>query len=281
LLGLGRDRASSLESKLELTIKEEPAEYGDSSDEQASTSGVATPVRARTQDSQERDSRAACISIKEETDYSADLCARSWERLRRLQLLRSWTKTGLGRELEAGQRLAPPVSLQFRVLSYNILDPSILRRQPHLFSKRPAAVLEWGHRLRGLLREIDDLRPDIVCLQEVPFSSPTTVQADLANCLSQRGYTYRGRRRCVADGRRSDGCAIFYRAGLFTLDTWKAVETVEEGGNRHRVVGVICRLQPVDVQLPTRLVVATVHLRHGQKHFVSRLADMQLFLAGM
>ncbi len=63
---------------------------------------------------------------------------------------------------------------------------------------------------------------------------------------------------------------------MFALDTWKAVEA--DQGRRN--VGIVCRLRPVEARVVTRLVVATVHLPFGQKHFVSRLVHTGQLLAG-
>ncbi len=97
-------------------------------------------------------------------------------------------------------------------------------------------------------------------------------------CQPCQGYTYRGQRRGAADSGRTDGCAIFFRTAVFALETWKAVEEADQG---RRTVGVVCRLRPVEGRLVTRLVVATVHLPFGQKHFVSRLAHTGQLLAGI
>ncbi len=64
---------------------------------------------------------------------------------------------------------------------------------------------------------------------------------------------------------------------MFALETWKAVVEADQG---RRTVGVVCRLRPVEPRVVTRLVVATVHLPFGQKHFVSRLAHTGQLLAG-
>lgn len=293
----GGERNSFLASnKLEVIIKEEyvEADSGDLSDHDTEgPPAVSTEAQQIDLDSRVGDSNStngsAGIKVEKKEEAAADIwSAREEKRLQRLNLLRPWTKTGLGRELEAGSRQPPPRSLGFRVLSYNILAPSIVGCQPHLFSRRPADVMDWSRRLRRIQREVDVLQPDIVCLQEVLFAGPTSVQADVADYFSQRGYSYRGRRRAVVDGGggRADGCAIFFRSALFALDTWKAVEAADElaGKKCARAVGLICRLRPADARSTSttmRLVVATLHNRFGQNHFVSRLADTAVLLADL
>ncbi len=188
-LGVTSERDSFAASKLEVIFKEEPV--GD----EASTSGKAgfcvkresadTTSEQPTPDASTNRNSSEGIKQEKEERVPALLSPRDEERLRRLTLRRPWTKTGLGRELEEGLKRPPPFSLGFRLLSFNILSPAMARRR--LFRKRPPAVLDWSRRLRGIQREVDLLRPDIVCLQEAPFSGPTSVQGDIADYFSHQG----------------------------------------------------------------------------------------------
>ncbi len=190
-LGVISERESFAVSKLEVIFKEEPIKVEPAGDE-ASTSGrVGFCVKRESSDPTSEQSTPDAStngnSIKQEKEESASalLSPRDEERLRFLTLRRPWTKTGLGRELAEGLKRPPPFSLGFRLLSYNILSPAMARRR--LFRKRPPAVLDWSRRLRGIQREVDLLRPDIVCLQEAPFSGPTSVQSDIADYFSHQG----------------------------------------------------------------------------------------------
>jgi hypothetical protein len=195
--GVSSERESFAASKLEVIFKEEPIKEEPVGDE-ASTSGrvgfcvkreSSDPTSEQPTPDASTNGRNGSEGIKqekkEERSASALLSPRDEERLRRLTLRRPWTKTGLGRELAEGLKRPPPFSLGFRLLSYNILSPAMARRR--LFRKRPAAVLDWSRRLRGIQREVDLLRPDIVCLQEAPFSGPTSVQSDIADYFSHQG----------------------------------------------------------------------------------------------
>ena len=291
-------------AKLELSIKEEPTETGSDDAFSVRSEGVTTVraswssvcstggavVIAEEDHVYEASLESRCNGsslitnglegVKKEEEEQEDLLSRQEaSRLRRLDLLRPWTKTGLGRELESGQHRPFPARLGFRILSYNILAPSHLERQRRrLFKGRTSADLDWSRRLRSIQREIETLRPDIVCLQEVPFASADHVQEDLANYFSQRGFDCVGRRRHSG---ADDGCAIFYRTAIFTLEAWKAVESSSPSSGRpSRTLGVICRLRPADAAVTSRLVVATVHLRQGRAHFLGRLVDTALLLAG-
>lgn len=114
--------------------------------------------------------------------------------------------------------------------------------------------------------------------QEVPFTDADTIQADVTDYFDQRGYHWLGKARSAA---AAHGCAIFYRRLMFTLETWKAVESRVGDKRRRRTVGVVCRLRAVDVAVTARLVVASVHLLHGRRNFVERMADISVLLAGI
>jgi hypothetical protein len=190
-LGVTSERESFAASKLEVIFKEEPIKEEPVGDEATTSGRVGFCVkRESSHPTSERLTPAANTNgngVKQEKEESASalLSPRDEERLRHLTLRRPWTKTGLGRELEEGLKRPPPFSLGFRLLSYNILSPAMARRR--LFRKRPPAVLDWSRRLRGIQREVDLLRPDIVCLQEAPFSGPTSVQSDIADYFSHQG----------------------------------------------------------------------------------------------
>jgi hypothetical protein len=287
--------SSFVAAKLEVVIKEEPAEEDDGNEpfprvRNEIAAAATTAIKVETLCSTSEMALANGSSVKvEQGEEDVVMSTREQARLRRLDRLRPWAPTGLGRELQSGQRRPWPASMGFRLLSYNILAPCHLaerrrQQQQRLFRSRTASVLDWSNRVRGILREVDVLRPDVVCLQEAPFSADNRVHADLADYFSGHGY------ECVGHERRpgaAHGCAIFYRTALFSLEASKVVESrvqqpPHEQRRRRRIVGVVCRLRPVDssTAVQSRLVVASVHLRQGQRHFVSRLADTAVLLAG-
>jgi hypothetical protein len=191
-LDVTNERESFVASKLEVIFKEEPVKEEPVGDEATTSGRVGFCVKRESSDPTSEQSTPDASTNgngvkqeKEERSASDLLSARDEERLRFLTLRRPWTKTGLGRELEEGLKRPPPFSLGFRLLSYNILSPAMARRR--LFRKRPPDVLDWSRRLRGIQREVDLLRPDIVCLQEAPFSGPTSVQSDIADYFNHQG----------------------------------------------------------------------------------------------
>ena len=192
----------------------------------------------------------------------------------KMNQIRRWCYTNLGGDLVSGTRVIFGDNVKFRLVNYNILSQSSLRR--NLFKKKDSRILSWSYRLAALLRELDRLAPDVICMQEVEFTSVSTVMPDLASALADRGFSYRGRQRPG----RPDGCAIFYRASMFDCEA-----SVDVNLQRDNVphlsgsqVGVICRLKPKNVV--QRLVVGTVHLQFGVDKQVSRLAQLAVFLAG-
>lgn len=69
-----------------------------------------------------------------------------------------------------------------RVLSYNVLAQNLLHGHTYLYRNSPAYALKWEYRWEGIRSEVDDLNPDVVCLQEVQMEDPPYF--DLALLLS-------------------------------------------------------------------------------------------------
>ena len=92
---------------------------------------------------------------------------------------RRWDPTRAGRDLDSlglGQ-----AQIRVRLLSYNVLAQNLLQGHPYLYRDCPREVrirfsgkcilplllqsLDWSYRWAGLRREVDQLQPDVVCLQ--------------------------------------------------------------------------------------------------------------------
>ena len=98
------------------------------------------------------------------------LSTRSQDALSQFAQVRSWTPTSLGKSVWAGQ-VPTDSSLKFSVMSYNVLAQNLLECHPYLYRDSPGPVLGWPYRWQGIKREILDIQPDIVCLQEVQFKN--------------------------------------------------------------------------------------------------------------
>jgi len=169
-----------------------------------------------------------------------------------------------------------PADLRFRVLSYNVLAQNLLQGHHYLYRDTPTQALEWDYRWAGLRREVVDLAPDIVCLQEVQFREPDYFTSSYLPFFTSRGYRHVSKPRT---GDKKDGCVIFFRGDIFDLD---CVSEMEYRIPRVQVldrdnVGLVCRLVPRGAA--GALVIATTHLLYNPKREDIRLAQTALLLA--
>ncbi|XP_068577764.1 protein angel homolog 1 [Cebidichthys violaceus] len=172
-------------------------------------------------------------------------------------------------------------SMDFTVMSYNILAQDLLEANQELYTHCPLEVLDWSYRCSLLLEEIQKWEPDILCLQEVQEDH---YNDQLYPVLSHMGYTCVFKRRT---GTKTDGCATCYRSGCFSEVSVAALEFFRpEIGllDRHNV-GVVLLLQPVVVKgsevkakgLP--LCVANTHLLFNPRRGDVKLAQLAIMLA--
>eukprot|EP00818_Percolomonas_sp_WS_P001274 CAMPEP_0117440882 /NCGR_PEP_ID=MMETSP0759-20121206/3328_1 /TAXON_ID=63605 /ORGANISM="Percolomonas cosmopolitus, Strain WS" /LENGTH=541 /DNA_ID=CAMNT_0005232679 /DNA_START=6369 /DNA_END=7994 /DNA_ORIENTATION=- len=117
-----------------------------------------------------------------------------------------------------------PGSFQFTVMSYNVLAEMYASKQmvPHC----PSHWLDFNFRRRTLVREILSHRPDVLCLQEVQADHYDTFWYPE---LQQHGYNglFKKKTKDVFTGAGKysmDGCATFYRTGLFDLVSSENIE---------------------------------------------------------
>jgi len=206
---------------------------------------------------------------------SHGLSGRAQEELADWNNLRRWDPTRAGRDLDSlglGQ-----AQIRVRLLSYNVLAQNLLQGHPYLYRDCPRESLDWSYRWAGLRREVDQLQPDVVCLQEVQFDSPDYFSTCYLPFFSTRGYKHVAKART---GDKQDGCVIFFRSSMFALDTVSEMEykiprvSVLDRDN----VGLVCRLTPLQ-QPCSPLVVATTHLLYNPKRDDIRLAQIALLLA--
>jgi mRNA deadenylase 3'-5' endonuclease subunit Ccr4 len=98
--------------------------------------------------------------------------------------------------------------MSFSVASYNILADAYLRREwyPHI----PESVLDPQRRRAALVRHIEGLIADVICLQEVEPAAFTAIAASLQLLGYQAHYAPKG-------AGRPDGCATLIRENAFTV----------------------------------------------------------------
>lgn len=104
-----------------------------------------------------------------------------------------------------------PSDPTFTLMSYNILAQHLINTQPSLYMKHDPNALHWTHRFNAIKREIANISPDILCLQEVQQNHLT----EIATHFDDLGYdTTLFKKRT---GLHIDGCAIFFKKQLFDL----------------------------------------------------------------
>jgi len=104
---------------------------------------------------------------------------------------------------------------RFRAATYNCLAEIYATQQQYPYCDLWA--LSWDFRFQNLLREIIDVGPDVVCLQEIQADHYET---HVYSAMSDAGYegVYKQKTR-IAMGLagKVDGCALFWRRAKFHL----------------------------------------------------------------
>ncbi|CAJ1073726.1 protein angel homolog 1 isoform X2 [Xyrichtys novacula] len=172
-------------------------------------------------------------------------------------------------------------TMDFTVMSYNILAQDLLEANQELYIHCPLEVLDWSYRCRVLLEEILKWAPDILCLQEVQENH---YHGQLYPALSQMGFTCVYKRRT---GNKTDGCATCYRSSRFSELSVALLEFFRpetELLDRHNV-GIVLLLQPVvtkgsEIKAKGQpLCVANTHLLFNPRRGDVKLAQLAILLA--
>ncbi|XP_005089652.1 uncharacterized protein LOC101847300 [Aplysia californica] len=169
-----------------------------------------------------------------------------------------------------------PGSLEFSVMSYNILSQNLLEFHPYLYGQCEKENLKWRNRGPALVQQILAHNADVLCLQEVQEDHWVSL---LRGAFHAHGYRSFYKRK---PGNKCDGCAVLYKADKFNL--LRAVPVnMDRGGILDREnVGVIVLLEPrsdVYSGAVRRLCVATTHLLFNPRRGDVKLAQLVLFLA--
>uniref|UniRef100_A0A3B5QI87 Angel homolog 1 n=1 Tax=Xiphophorus maculatus TaxID=8083 RepID=A0A3B5QI87_XIPMA len=172
-------------------------------------------------------------------------------------------------------------SLDFTVMSYNILAQDLLELNQHLYAHCPLEMQQWSYRCNLLLNEIEKWAPDILCLQEVQENH---YHEHLHPLLSQMGYTCVYQRRT---GTKTDGCAVCYQGSRFAEAAVSKLEFFRpETGllDRHNV-GIVLLLRPLVTteaevkEAGPSLCVANTHLLFNPRRGDVKLAQLAIMLA--
>ncbi|XP_058834341.1 protein angel homolog 2 [Topomyia yanbarensis] len=166
-----------------------------------------------------------------------------------------------------------PNDVKFTLMSYNILAQDLLELHANLYDLHDRVALSWPHRYDRLIAEINLIRPDILCLQELQEDHREQFSCGLNNCNYNIIYKKR-------TGDKADGCAIYYRKDLFNLIDHQDVEYNQPNVKRldRENVAIIAKFG-LKSNPNQRLIVATTHLLYNPRRQDIRLAQIQVLLA--
>jgi mRNA deadenylase 3'-5' endonuclease subunit Ccr4 len=97
--------------------------------------------------------------------------------------------------------------MSFRAATYNVLATAYIN--PQWYKGVPAELLRPERRLPALVRHVEELEADLLCLQEVEDETFAALQRHLTRLGYQGLYEKKGRGK-------PDGCATFFRTARFT-----------------------------------------------------------------
>ncbi|XP_055316619.1 protein angel-like [Sitodiplosis mosellana] len=183
---------------------------------------------------------------------------------------RTWRRTPYGQTYRYDRNGHP-----FVLMSYNILAQSLLCKHSHLYTENVAEFLEWPHRLQCIRNEIFEMKPAILCLQEVQQSHLEEIQNALQPmCYAKPLY----KKRTSPD--YDDGCAIFYDPQFFELIDHHYVEFYQPDVKILDRFNVAIIAKFVSKRLENlQLTVATTHLLYNPRRDDVRTAQLQVLLA--
>src|SRR5689334_15445529 len=98
--------------------------------------------------------------------------------------------------------------MPFKAVTYNVLATAYIR--PAWYAGVAPALLRPERRVPAVVRHIDSLGADLLCLQEVEKET----LAALEGRLGPLGYTGHYEKK---GGGKPDGCAVLFREGVFAL----------------------------------------------------------------
>ncbi|CAN2387421.1 angel homolog 2, partial [Pristimantis euphronides] len=164
----------------------------------------------------------------------------------------------------------------FTVMSYNILSQDLLEDNSGLYSHCQRPYLLWNYRLPNIVRELQKMNADILCLQEVQKDH---YEEQLKLKLEAMGYTCEFK---VRTGSKPDGCAICFKSDKFDMKIAKPVEYFRRNIallDRDNI-GLVLMLQPKikGGNIP-KICVANTHLLYNPRRGDIKLAQLAILLA--
>ncbi|GMG55752.1 unnamed protein product [Ambrosiozyma monospora] len=106
----------------------------------------------------------------------------------------------------------------FTLMSYNTLCQHYAT--PKMYRYTPSWALNWDYRRQKLTEEILSYKTNIICLQEVETRTYEEYWVPLMESNGYKGVFHRkGRSKTMSEknAKKVDGCATFYKVGMFEL----------------------------------------------------------------
>ncbi|CAD7015407.1 protein angel [Ceratitis capitata] len=187
------------------------------------------------------------------------------------KMTRTWERAmgGAGKGTSGGSKV-------YTLLSYNILAQDLLVEHLHLYMGIEPSMLRWDHRLLRLTEEIQHIKPDILCLQEMQFNH---IRNFVKHISFKRQLEYVFKKKT---GHRTDGCAIIYDKNKFRLLADLPVEYYTKGHailNRDNVA--LLAMFSVRNEPSKKFIVATTHLLYNPKRQDVRIAQVEKLIAAL
>lgn len=113
-------------------------------------------------------------------------------------------------------------NFRFRVVSYNILAQLYATRQAYPYCDTWSLV--WPYRKKLILKELEEVQGDVICLQEVQMDH---FEVHLNPFLTELGYDglfKQKSRESMGQYGKVDGCAIFWKRNKFVLNEQFSIE---------------------------------------------------------
>jgi len=125
---------------------------------------------------------------------------------------------------------------RFRVVTYNILAEIYATQQMYPYCDFWA--LSWDYRFQNILRELKEVAPDVMCLQEVQADHYETHLYQALNDAGFEGVYKQKTRASMGISGKVDGCAIFWKKSKFHLVESYSIEFNELAQRQCQVLGM-------------------------------------------
>uniref|UniRef100_H2YGG7 Uncharacterized protein n=1 Tax=Ciona savignyi TaxID=51511 RepID=H2YGG7_CIOSA len=116
----------------------------------------------------------------------------------------------------------------FSVMSYNILSQKLLDMNSYLYTECDPYVLPWEYRWKNLVKEMDSINADVICLQEV---EDVHYDSYIKPWLEAQGYKFSYKKRTGNELSKPDGVLTACRFNKFKIIEAIPVEYFRKNDN--------------------------------------------------